>query len=183
MGDEELTNWLSYNVSDWLILTVWLSKVKWHQNVQILLQALWFDRNNLSYSWQEHVFLLILRLLNELENFLEEEVGVSDRDNTKGDGCCLSHLIVLVLEKSGDGLEQAWHLWEVLVLSNFSKCESSSNFVIIWRVVTLDDAKKSVDVIAHHCIILRDDDGCDFGRWSLGERNLVDQLLNFLTSE
>ena len=77
MRDEKLADRLCNDVSDWLILAVRLSKIERHQHVQILAQAFWLDQDDLFHSGEEHV-LKVLRLLDQLKHFLEEEVGVSD---------------------------------------------------------------------------------------------------------
>ena len=121
VSNEELSNWLADDVPDWFVFTVALKEVKWHQSVDVVLQAFWFVNNDFSQGTQEHVFLMGLWGLNQLEHLDEEEVSVSNGYATKGNSGCLSDLIVWVLEEVGDGLNNVIDWGQIFKDSNFTK--------------------------------------------------------------
>jgi hypothetical protein len=110
MCHKKFSNTLSHDVSNWLILTAALLKVKRHQDIDIVLQALWLVNDNLSDGGKEHILLLILRALNKFENFLQEEFGVANGDTSQSNGCSLSNLIILMVEQRRNQLYNIVHL-------------------------------------------------------------------------
>lgn len=82
MSEEKFADWLGDDISDGLVSAVWLRRIKWHEYIKILLQTLWFADNNLSNCAQEHVFWLGVRLLDHVEDLVQEELDVSDGDHT-----------------------------------------------------------------------------------------------------
>lgn len=78
MSHKQFTNTLGHDVSDGLVLTATLLKVKWHQDVYVVLKTLWLVDDNFSDGREEHVLLLILRTLDKLEDFVEEELCISN---------------------------------------------------------------------------------------------------------
>jgi hypothetical protein len=79
MSHIELADALAHNISDWLVFTCALGHVQRHQGSNVVFEALWLIVDDLPQSREEHVLLLLSRLLDHSENLLQEEVGIADR--------------------------------------------------------------------------------------------------------
>lgn len=88
-----------------------------------------------------------------------------------------------MLKETRNCFQDSVHLGQVFVLSNLSESQSSFDLVIVWRIVALNDTKKFANIFLHVGIILRDNDGSNLGRWSLCERNLIDQVIDFFLAD
>jgi len=108
-----------------VLIRLGLLEVKGKQNLNVLSKALGVGVDDLSDSGQIHELLSILRLLDELEDLLQEEASVTDRNTSEADGSSLSPLVIIGGEHLGDCINDVGNTRKVGEGSNFTEGKSS----------------------------------------------------------
>lgn len=104
-----------------------LAHKKLHQVRNVWSQTRRVVHNNLTNSVQEEVLLSVFYLLDHGEDFLQEEIRVSNCNVSQTNRSCLSNFFILRMEERVNNTHVLFVLGEVLSLTEFSNAESTTH--------------------------------------------------------